>query len=514
MLKGNDAVTGAPIGAVIFVSVGMSRLKRVVGIHASAADKIALHTTLESMPCGLSQRGALAMSLYLRSLVGRCFLLVACVGGFSVGFVASALAAAAPIDAAAAQFAAGADIREASAGFSGMLPDLRAAEATTPGLALGNLAGEMSADGMTAVLDEAKALDDLQAASESGNPRKASITVLPEVMRPMFDLARSGPDSALGLYALGLAVSEAEGEGLTEADILGPRPDPADLVTFTKAMKAEEANPVAASLQRTSLKNAETFLIQVSGFVPKGLAPGLSSPTGVFFKDLINWDDDMWSSSTDALSLVSDAIQTGKLNLAAFDKISRHLEALGRQGPWSKQSGIDFLRRLTAGVPRVGRFLPPLWSALAGSTLAIHQAIPIVTALAGQLPPQSFSFDLGGGATATLTASPGYHVWSDGSVDVGLVKIVSDALPPYLHTDAPANSGEEAHRWLVYPEQQVVAVTVDYDTGSVVAPGSVGAFNVQAMAPVAATRVIGLEVAFAPLGKVIVLHWPADIAIK
>ncbi len=45
MLEENDAVTDAPIGANIFVSVEMSRSKWVVGIHVPPADKIALHTT-------------------------------------------------------------------------------------------------------------------------------------------------------------------------------------------------------------------------------------------------------------------------------------------------------------------------------------------------------------------------------------------------------------------------------------------------------------------------------------
>ncbi|MCZ3380678.1 IS110 family transposase [Rhizobium sp. AG207R] len=44
MLEENDAVTDAPIGADIFVSVEMSRSKWVVGIHSPSTDKIALHS--------------------------------------------------------------------------------------------------------------------------------------------------------------------------------------------------------------------------------------------------------------------------------------------------------------------------------------------------------------------------------------------------------------------------------------------------------------------------------------
>jgi len=42
-------------------------------------------------------------------------------------------------------------------------------------------------------------------------------------------------------------------------------------------------------------------------------------------------------------------------------EVSDDLERLGKEGPWTEETGIDFLKKTAEGMPVVGGFLKALW---------------------------------------------------------------------------------------------------------------------------------------------------------
>lgn len=405
--------------------------------------------------------------------------------------------------------------------FRKILPDLQAAESASPGLAFTDLAGRISTDAMAAELDEEAGLAALQRAPPASDDRSSYLGALPAMLKPLFDLARSGPENPEGLYNLNSAIERLAAAGIGLSEIVGADPDAYDLKTIEKVAKWNKVGDNLAGLKETGAVNAKQFTNGVLSILPPELAPALASPAGKFFRDLMDWDQQMWSNSTDGLNLVSQAIATGKLDAAAYDKVSQRLQALGRQGPWTTQSGVDFAKKTAEMIPGGGKLLKALWAGSsngrADSTAALNP-IPITTTKSGQLPPQTFTFEIAGGGLdqkVTVISSPGYQVNADGSVSIGLLKIGQDALPSYFQiavTTLAGSGSEEAHRWQAYPEQQVTAAIVHYDIEAVT--GTPSGFSLIAAPPPGAAKVTAIDLGFAPLGAIVTLHWPADIALR
>ena len=289
-----------------------------------------------------------------------------------------------------AQDLAGATPADSIAYFRKIFPSLEAAEGTLAGLKLTDLSGRMTTDATAALLDEQAGLAALQ--QLEGQPATDPHFPAAEAMlvKPLFDLARSGPDNPQGLHDLAKAIERLAAAGIGLSDILGQNPDDYDLKTIEKLAKLGKVGGDLGTLATAGTINAKQFSGDVLSALPSELSPALASPAGKFFRDLMDWDQQMWSNSTDGLNLVSKAIETGKFDTVAYDRIAQRLQSLGRQGPWTTQTGIDFLKKLAETVPGGGKLLKALWSGTAkqvsesgaGTTAASSTSTP-----SGSTPP-------------------------------------------------------------------------------------------------------------------------------
>ena len=291
---------------------------------------------------------------------------------------------------------------DAIAYFRKILPSLKAAESSSPGLGVTDLAGRMTADAQAALLDEQAgltAVGQLEAmpGSDTRFPKAEAAMI-----KPLFDLARSGPDDPEGLRDLAKAVERLAAAGIGISEIVGQNPDDYDLKTIEKLAKLGKVGADLGTLATTGTVNAGKFTDDVLSALPPELAPALASPAGKFFRDLMDWDQQMWSTSTDGLDLVSKAIETGKLDTAAYDKIAQRLKALASRGPWTTQSGIDFVKKLAETLPVGGKLLKALWggmskqptSAGAASTSATTASAASASSSPPGLPLGKYSGDL------------------------------------------------------------------------------------------------------------------------
>ena len=58
---------------------------------------------------------------------------------------------------------------------------------------------------------------------------------------------------------------------------------------------------------------------------------------------------------------VAEAIETGEMDHRKLREVSDNLKHLGKEGPWTEETGIDFLKKTAEGMPIVGGFLKALW---------------------------------------------------------------------------------------------------------------------------------------------------------
>ena len=296
----------------------------------------------------------------------------------------------------------GATPADTIAHFRKLLPTLQAAEGATPGLALSNLAGRMTTDAFAAAIDEQAGLAALQALQDQPGADPRFLQTEAALVRPLFDLSRSGADNPKDLHDLAKTIERLAAAGIGLSEIVGVSPDAYDLKTIEKLSKLGKVGADLGSLEATGSLNAKQFTDDVLSALPPELAPALASPAGKFFRDLMDWDQQMWTTSTDGLDLVSKAIDTGKLDTAAYDKIAQRLKALASQGPWTTQSGIDFVKKLAETLPVGGKLLKALWggmskqatSAGTTSTFAPTASAASAPSLPPALPLGKYSGDL------------------------------------------------------------------------------------------------------------------------
>ena len=79
------------------------------------------------------------------------------------------------------------------------------------------------------------------------------------------------------------------------------------------------------------------------------LAPG-NKAGYVMYRDLVAWDNQMFGESAKALNLVADAIETGRFDHEAYNKIRGRLEEL-KKGPWDSDTAKDILKSLCKAIP-------------------------------------------------------------------------------------------------------------------------------------------------------------------
>lgn len=89
-------------------------------------------------------------------------------------------------------------------------------------------------------------------------------------------------------------------------------------------------------------------------FLAGGFSPAISGPAAEVFLDSLVWNSEMFKESTNALDLVSEAIETGRFDDQAYARIEGRLTELGENGPWGSSTALDFFEKLCEKIPIAG----------------------------------------------------------------------------------------------------------------------------------------------------------------
>ncbi|MGE4233178.1 MAG: hypothetical protein AB7F43_07605 [Bacteriovoracia bacterium] len=180
-----------------------------------------------------------------------------------------------------------------------------------------------------------------------------------ESMDVVSSLDQVGSENPAALYDVAKWTERLGAFGIGTADLIGEDPSKAKLLE--KAAKWARAALTYDELRTKGEINAAQFVEDTFKILPGSTGSVLDSPVGKFFRDLMNWDQKMWSNTTEGLNLVADAIETGNLNQEKYSRVANEINRLGNEGPWTWESGRDFLKKTAEGIPVVGKFLKAIW---------------------------------------------------------------------------------------------------------------------------------------------------------
>jgi len=93
---------------------------------------------------------------------------------------------------------------------------------------------------------------------------------------------------------------------------------------------------------------------------------GLSGPGYIAIRDVLAWNNEMFGHSADVLDLVSDAMETGELDMEAYEKIHAAITKIS-QGPWTTDTIKDMVKSVCSGIPGIGAFCDDVF-AMAATT--------------------------------------------------------------------------------------------------------------------------------------------------
>ncbi|NNE22092.1 MAG: hypothetical protein HKN11_05735 [Rhizobiales bacterium] len=171
-------------------------------------------------------------------------------------------------------------------------------------------------------------------------------TLLPEAAIQL-DKAVQKLDAAAakaGLPSIAAAISQATGD-----DKLG------SAVTNTLSRLAKIAE-LARNTPDLAKMNKEATTEYIYGWLEAASSlggPAINNVTAVPFSQLLGWNNEMYGQSSQALNLVADAIETGKFDHKAYNKIRDRLNELSK-GPWGSDTIKDMVKSLCKSIPIAG----------------------------------------------------------------------------------------------------------------------------------------------------------------
>lgn len=183
--------------------------------------------------------------------------------------------------------------------------------------------------------------------------------VIKELVGSITSLDQPNPENATQLYDAGKSFERLINLGIGIKELMGQ--DGEALRSIDKANKWEKAAKSAQEMKQFTEASEKEFVDNLIKALPKEAVPALASPVGKFFRDLLDWNKKMWSSTTDALNLVTDAIKTGEMDEEAFTKVSNEVEHLGTTGPWTETTGKDFIKKTVEEIPGIGKLFKAFW---------------------------------------------------------------------------------------------------------------------------------------------------------
>jgi hypothetical protein len=109
----------------------------------------------------------------------------------------------------------------------------------------------------------------------------------------------------------------------------------------------------APNLPDLDKKATKEFLDNIKSIAPPIPAFAANQAGITMFRDLQAYNNEMFRESTKALDLVADAIETGKFDNEAYNKIRDRLNEL-KKGPWDGDTAKDILKSLCKAIPILG----------------------------------------------------------------------------------------------------------------------------------------------------------------
>jgi hypothetical protein len=147
-----------------------------------------------------------------------------------------------------------------------------------------------------------------------------------------------------GLPSVAEAISKASGDAKLGAAVTG---------ALGKIAAAAKVARDAPNLKDMDEKAKKEFLDNIVSIMPPAAGPAITGPAFGVFRDEVVWSSEMYGESTKALDLVADAIETGKFDMGAYNKIRDRLQQLAK-GPWGGDTAKDFFKKLCKSIPIAG----------------------------------------------------------------------------------------------------------------------------------------------------------------
>ncbi len=149
-----------------------------------------------------------------------------------------------------------------------------------------------------------------------------------------------------GLPSVADAISQASGDAKLGAAITG---------ALGKIAAAAKLARDAPKLNEMDEKAKKEFIDNLVSILPPGAGPAITGPAFTVFRDQLAWNSEMFGESAKAVNLVSDAIETGRFDHAAYNKIRDRIQELAK-GPWGSSTAKDFFKKLCKAIPIAGAF--------------------------------------------------------------------------------------------------------------------------------------------------------------
>ncbi len=168
-------------------------------------------------------------------------------------------------------------------------------------------------------------------------------TLLPSAAIQLDDAIRKldAETAKAGLPSVADAISQVTGDDKLGAALT----DALDKIAAL-AQRAREA----PNLNEMDEEAKKEFIDDLVSNLPPGAGPAITGPAFTVFRDHLAWKSEMFGESAKAVNLVADAIETGRFDHEAYNKIRDRLEELS-QGPWSSDTVKDFFKKLCESIP-------------------------------------------------------------------------------------------------------------------------------------------------------------------
>lgn len=192
---------------------------------------------------------------------------------------------------------------------------------------------------------------------EDATPEELN-AVVDEILIAAFRSANAGTVSPEYFKRIGKLLESINDLGGTWEDYVKLKYDAEGLPFLSfldKLLKASKATETIEEMREKGKADAEKLLSNIVGLIPASAAPALVGPTGVFFTDLMEYEQKFWETSTQGLELIPDAIENGRVDQKKLKEITDKLNKLANEGPWTGQSGLDFINKVVEGIPLLGK---------------------------------------------------------------------------------------------------------------------------------------------------------------